>query len=212
MVRKILQEKQWIIIALCVAVMLGGLWFGLQPKTAKPNKPATEHLIANPSVVAASPACVTKKINLTVSGHSMSGLVEDGEQLQAQFGYYDCMPVKRHDWVLYRFGNQRSYVKIVRGLYPDSFSLKASNHQPRHEAQGWQIEVNKTLLTNSKGQPFFLEAHKGKQLRDEVALFQGKVPRGKFLIMGNLTEGTHDSSWYGLVNRDQLLAKISIAN
>ena len=192
-----LQKKHWIVTSLCIVIMLGGLWVGYTQQDIT-NEPAVGDL--QPDLVT---DCVIREVELTVSGHSMTGLVEDGEQLKAQFGYYDCTSVKRDDWVLYRFGNQRSYVKVVRGLYPDHFAI-----EPSTTGQGWHIRVNNTVLTNSTGQPFVLEAHKGKQLRDEAKLYQGQIPRGKFLIMGNLLEGSHDSSWYGLINRDQLLAKI----
>lgn len=152
-------------------------------------------------------ACTSVTKTLPVSGHSMTGLVEDGKTLTAEFGHYDCQPVMRDDWVLYRFGEQRSYVKVVRGLFPDRFSVEPIvNDEGGHEP-GWQIFLNGKLLTTSTGEPFRLEPHKGGQLRDEAQMYNGKIPLGKFLIMGNRPEGTHDSSWYGLVNRNQLLAR-----
>jgi signal peptidase I len=153
-------------------------------------------------------SCATVIKTLPVSGRSMTGLVEDGEMLTAEFGQYDCQPVMRGDWVLYRFGNARSYVKVVRGLFPDRFAVEPIVNDQGDDEPGWLIFLNGKRLTTSTGEPFRLEPHKGAQLRDEEQMYNGKIPLGKFLIMGNRPEGTHDSSWYGLVNRNQLLARL----
>ena len=69
-------------------------------------------------VISARGFCTSKiKIEI-VRGGSLSGVVEDGESVKVQDGYYDCHPVRRNDIAVYKYaGNSNPLIKIVKGGY-----------------------------------------------------------------------------------------------
>lgn len=149
-------------------------------------------------------SCIIKDTYLKVSGKSLSPIVKEGEKLRTLFGFYDCNPVKTGDIVLYRFGKKISYVKIVVAKYNDTFNIiKNVNGK-------YNITINDKILTNLNNIPYELAEYKTKMLRLELKQTGGIIPRGKFFIMGNLVEGSYDTTHYGLVNRNNILAKVLI--
>jgi signal peptidase I len=148
--------------------------------------------------------CITKNTYLKVSGNSLSPIVKEGEKLKTLFGFYDCNIIQTGDFVLYRFGEKISYVKFVVGKYNDTFGII------KNQNGKYNITINNTILTNLNNVPYELEEYKTKMLRLELKQTGGVIPRGRFFIMGNLVEGSYDSTYYGLVHRTNILAKVVV--
>jgi signal peptidase I len=150
-------------------------------------------------------SCITKDIYLRVSGKSLSPVVQEGEKLRTLFGFYDCNIIQTGDFVLYRFGKKISYVKFIVGKYNDRFNLI------KNQNGKYNITINNKVLTNLNNIAYELSERKTKMLRLDLKQTGGIIPRGKFFIMGNLVEGTYDSTHYGLVNRSGILAKVIVS-
>lgn len=138
----------------------------------------------------------------TVRGHSLAGLLGDGETVEILFGYFGCHPVGREDVVAYAYaGNPAPIIKVVKGLPGDSFGLEQSTG-------GWRILVNGSVVTNSRKEPYLLDANSHRMLALYERDYHGRIPRDAYLILGNLATGSLDSSRFGLVGKRDLLGKV----
>ena len=142
--------------------------------------------------------CVTRTENRTVRGNSMSGLIEMGRNIKILYDYYNCNPVQRGDIVAYGYrGNPNTIVKMVRGMPGDSFSTENN-----------RLNINGQPVTNSNNQPYSLDEETGKMLALYVKDYQGKIPSDTYLILGNITHGSLDSTCFGLVGKNDIIGKV----
>ena len=89
--------------------------------------------------------CITLDTEHTVSGNSMTPLIQNGQKLQVSENYYVCNPtVKRDDIIIYESSTTNgSIVKQVRVLPGDG--VKFSNYT---------MILNGETLTNSASKPY----------------------------------------------------------
>jgi signal peptidase I len=147
--------------------------------------------------------CKIKKEERIVRGSSLSPVLEPGQKIEVNFGYYDCYEVKRNDVVVLKnASNPELLIKIVKGLPGDNFHLEKNQ-------SGWNILINGEILKNSEGWPYFLNEQKQKMLALYERDYQGKIPSESFLVLGNITSGTLDSSFFGLVPKADILGKVN---
>jgi len=137
-----------------------------------------------------------------VSGSSLAGFVESGDSVRVAYDYYACAEVERGDVVIYNdIGNPEPIIKLVKGVPGDSFMLALSEG-------GAKIFINgEALMTTSAGAYRVSDA--AYQLlslyeRD----YQGKIPPGALLILGNLPGGSRDSTRFGFASRENLMGKV----
>jgi signal peptidase I len=151
-----------------------------------------------------SPAdCVSEEQPVTVRGNSLSGIVEAGDTLKILVGYYQCHPVERGEIVAYKYaGNDVPIIKIVKGIEGDKFKLKKS------KAGCWNILINAKILKNSSGRPYCLDERGWRMLSLYEQDYKGVIPKNAYLILGNLVEGSLDSSRFGLVDKSDFLGKV----
>jgi len=137
-----------------------------------------------------------------VRGNSLTGLVEDGQTVKVLFNYYQCDKIKREDIVLYDYaGSQNPLIKIVKGIPGDSLFLLLTEG-------GAHIIINEEVLKNSNGQPYLISGEKYDMLALYEKDYQGVIPPDSYLILGNLAEGSIDSTHYGLVHKNNILGKV----
>ena len=149
--------------------------------------------------------CVTKIEDRLVRGNSLSGLIEDGASVKILFGFYDCHEIKREDIVVYRYaGNKNPIIKIVKAVPGDTFQLKQS-------LDGWNILVNNEILKNSLNQPYILDVKGYKMLSLYEKDYKGIIPKDAYLILGNLANGSLDGSSFGLIDKSDILGKVSFS-
>jgi len=142
-------------------------------------------------------SCVTKTETRLVRGGSMAGLIDDGKKVKILYGYYDCNPVERGNVILYNYpGNPNPIIKSVRGLPGDTFSVENN------------IILNGQPLTNDNGQPYKLDEQEGKLLELYEKDYHGRIPPDTYLILGNITYGSLDSTKFGLVGGKDVLGKV----
>jgi signal peptidase I len=134
----------------------------------------------------------------------MEGVFSDGDSVGVQFGYYGCNQPKRDEIVLVHFaGDQSPLVKMVKAVPGDSFSLSQASC-------GWNIIVNGQPLQNSEGAKYCIGYSGYRMLSLYVQSYGGKIPQGAYLVLGNLVQGSTDSTRFGLAGRSSLLGKVEI--
>jgi signal peptidase I len=148
--------------------------------------------------------CPIKIEEKIVRGNSLEPLIKDGETIEVLFGYYDCHPIQRNDIVVYFYaGNKNPIIKIIKGIPGDKFSLKKTNN-------GWYILINGEILKNSENQPYILDERGYRVLSLYEKDYKGIIPEDAYLILGNLPQGSLDSSHFGLVGKKDILGKVRI--
>ncbi len=146
-------------------------------------------------------SCVSSIEERIVRGNSLTGIIEPDETVKIFFGYYDCNEIKKNDIVIYNYaGNPDPLIKIVKGVEGDKFAFQKTE-------AGWYILINEEILKNSKNQPYILDERGYRMLSLYEKHYTGIIPENAYLIMGNLTSGTTDSSRYGLVHKNDILGK-----
>ena len=147
--------------------------------------------------------CDIQTIDDIVHGGSMSGIVENGQQITILKNYYACHEVQRNDLVIYNYaGNPEPLIKIVRAIPKDKWSLKLAS-------QGYEIIVNGKVLTNSLGEPYQIPTAQSAMLKLYASSYP-IIPDKTYLILGNLPAGTLDSSRFGLVGLQDIIGKAII--
>jgi len=143
-------------------------------------------------------SCVEYADVRTLSGSSLSPALLSGDQLLFLGGYYGCNPVKYGDLVLYRWGNNKNVAKFVRGLSGDLLAVQEISPNQ------WRLELNGQPLYNSLGAEYILSEKKAALIR----LYARRLKANEVLLLGNNTNGSHDSTVFGLVKSDQLAGKL----
>ena len=143
-------------------------------------------------------SCVEYADVRTLSGGSLSPALLSGDQLLFLGGYYGCNPVKYGDLVLYRWGDNKNVAKFVRGLSGDQLAVEQIS------ANQWRLELNGQPVHNSLGNDYILSEKKSALIR----LYARKLKANEVLLLGDKSDGSHDSSVFGLVKTDQLVGKL----
>jgi signal peptidase I len=184
-----------IFLIVVIAAVLVLILFG---KTKEERKTITTQSIEK------SQNCPIKIEEKIVRGNSLEPLIKDGETIEVFFGYYSCRPIQRNDIVLYSYaGNKNPIIKIIKGIPGDKFSLKKTNN-------GWYILINGEILKNSQNQPYILDERGYRVLSLYEKDYKGIIPEDAYLILGNLPQGSLDSSHFGLVGKKDILGKVKI--
>lgn len=145
--------------------------------------------------------CVITIEERVVRGYSLSPFIKDGETVKFFPRYYDCYAVKREDIVLYNYaGDQDPLIKIVKALPGDKFNLQKADN-------GWNIIVNEKVLKNSAGETYLIVNQGYQMLSLYEKDYQGVIPQNAYLLLGNLANGSLDSTRFGLVDKSDILGK-----
>jgi signal peptidase I len=146
--------------------------------------------------------CPIKTEERIVRGNSLSSLVRNGDTVKVLFGYYDCYDIKRGDIVLYSYaGNKDPLIKIVKGISGDKFNLQKTNG-------GWNIIVNNQIVKNSESKPYLISGNAYEMLSLYERDYKGTIPLNAYLLLGNQSDGSIDSTRFGLVDKPDILGKV----
>ena len=182
--------RKQLILIIITALLLILLYFWL----SKENKPNNEITLED---------CQVTEEEKTVRGNSLEGLLSDGTTVKVLSNYYKCDEgeVSRDDVVLFSYaGNKDPLIKIVKAVPGDQFSLHRT-------AGGWNISINNQMLTNANGSLYLLDRNRYEMLHLYEKDYGGTIPANSYLILGNLVEGSMDSTYFGLVDESNIIAK-----
>ena len=160
------------------------------------------------------PKCQVETREVIVRGGSLQGFIEDGQTVKVLFGYYNCHKIEREDVVLYDFaGRPEPVIKIVKGIEGDSFHLgKTDGGWPASNASrsdaGWHILINNEIVKNAQGEPYLIGEAGYRMLSLYEKDYKGRIPGNAYLLLGNLTGGSLDSTMFGLIDKSDILGKV----
>jgi len=147
-------------------------------------------------------SCMTRIEARMVKGESLAGLIEAGEEVKIDFGFYNCNEIRREDIVIYNFlGNPDPIIKIIKGLPGDKFNFQQSGDY-------WQLLINEEIVRNSFGEPYRFNESSYNLLNLYIKDYSGVIPSETYLILGNLSNGSLDSSRFGLVDKGEILGRV----
>jgi len=138
----------------------------------------------------------------TIRGDSMSPLLKDGDKVKILLDYYDENEVKRDDVVLVEFSwREDPILKIIKGLPGDELEIKTSEG-------GFNIFINNQILTNSGGVSYITDSKGANLLGLYAKDYNGKIPDGAYLLLGDDYLGSLDSTDFGLIGKSNLKGKV----
>lgn len=147
--------------------------------------------------------CPVEIAKRTVSGSSLEGVLNSGDEVWIEMGYYACRPVKRGDIVAYHYGgNERPIVKIVRGIPGDAFALEPA------ERGGTYLLVNNGRLQDDAGTFYILDAHQARIIGLYVRDYHGVIPADSYLLLGSASAASLDSRQFGLAAKMDILGRV----
>ena len=133
-----------------------------------------------------------------VRGTSMAGIVEPGESVAIDYGYYDCHDIKTGDIVIvYYSGNDVPLIKSVFAVPGDRFELSDG-----------RLLVNGAVAVNSLGDAYYFSGNAAKMLMLYQNDYEGLIPANGYLVLGNKVEGTIDSTRFGLIDRSNIIGYV----
>ncbi len=183
-------KKRFIVLILVLAV------FSLLVGVALLNRHKKEGSAAPPK------ECPVSSKEMIVQGSSMYPYIVPNENVRALFGYYDCHPIQRGDVILYDYsGDKNLLIKFVRGIPGDKWSLKENSGS-------YEIMVNGSPLVNSEGKPYLIGSYKMLELYAES---YPTIPEDTYLLLGDETSGSLDSTRFGLVGKKDIMAKVILS-
>ncbi|PIR88124.1 MAG: signal peptidase I [Candidatus Harrisonbacteria bacterium CG10_big_fil_rev_8_21_14_0_10_45_28] len=146
--------------------------------------------------------CQMKTKEFVISGTSMSGIIESGERVQVEMGFYTCNEIKRGDVVVHQFSPDKDpLIKMVRAIPGDTWGFEVGN-------KDINLVVNGEILLNSKGQAYKISEGSMGLLKLYYDEHDGKIPLGAYMILGNKASGSFDSTRFGLVSKNDILGKV----
>ncbi len=146
-------------------------------------------------------SCVTETKEEVVQGSSMEPLIHNGEMITASFGYYNCHQFERNDLVIFNLPSRHDpIIKRLVGLPGDKFGL-------REENGSWLIIINDMVLVNSTQKPYTLSEQRKTILAINANDYGGVIPPNALIVVGDDPNGTIDSTLFGLLNTQTIVAK-----
>ncbi|MGE4554826.1 MAG: signal peptidase I [Candidatus Paceibacterota bacterium] len=148
--------------------------------------------------------CLISVKEMIVRGNSFSPYINPDTKIKALFNYYDCHEIKRGDIVLFNYaGNKNPLLKVVKGVPGDKFEL-------REAEGGWNIVINNKIVKNFEGQPYLISGNRYKMLALYEKDYNGTIPKNAYLLLSNQVGGSIDSTRFGLVDKNGIIAKVEI--
>lgn len=106
--------------------------------------------------------------------------------------------------VVYSYaGHLAPLLKVVHGVPGDRIELQ-------RQTDWWRLIINGKQAHNSLNEPYRLNSHAQKIISLYIHDYKGVIPKDSFLILGNLSDGTLDSTRFGLIHKNDLLGRAVI--
>jgi len=189
-------KKLLLIIIVVIIIVIG---FFLISKISKKEKSQIAQLETSEN------HCPTQsRKRVKVEGDSLIPILYPDTDITVILNYYDCNDIKRDDIIAYDYAaRSEPIIKIIKAIPGDSFGFKKVGLKNE-----WNIQVNNDIIKNSEGTPYVLAKPNYDLLNLYVKDYNGIIPTGSYLILGNLPQGSLDSTRFGLVHKDDILGKV----
>lgn len=159
------------------------------------------------NTLAELPHCVTQQEQREIRGQSMKGVLDAGDQILVLRNYYDCRPVERGDWVVFRYsgtlGKNMAIIKQVAGVPGDTLGS-----EPVENKAVSAIIINGDSVKSPDGKPYYLNkvgaSYLGLALRQTR---NGVIPRGRYWVLGTAYADGWDSRRFGFIPHQDLMGK-----
>ena len=146
--------------------------------------------------------CVTSESLEIVNGDSMEPLLMNGQSVRVLYGYYNCNEINREDIIIINYsGSSDPLVKSVKAVENDRFHLL-------NVESGWNIMVNGEILKNSQGIPYSISKGGKDMISIYLQSYNNTIPLGAYLVLGEKSSGSVDSTKFGLIGKEDILGKI----
>ena len=126
-----------------------------------------------------SAPCTTTATVVAV-GRSMAPYLWDGESLALE-----CRPPQRGELAVFHSGSGQALIKWVVAVPGDLLAMEDD-----------RLIVNGIIVATAEGIPYRFRGIRAVTL----SALEGVVPAGHVIVLGNLVDGTDDSSRYGLID------------
>ncbi len=148
--------------------------------------------------------CPMRSQREAVEGSSLRGIVEDGSVVTILYGYYSCHVPLRDEVAAIRYaGNKNPLIKVIKGVPGDVFGLEPVSG-------GQTLLINHRPVFTSAGAPYVFSAQKARVFSLYIRDYQGVIPDNAYLVLGNLPDGTMDSSQFGLIDKASLIGRVQL--
>jgi len=139
----------------------------------------------------------------TVRGKSMEPYLLDGDEVKIDSDYYEKNQIQKGDVVIIDFEwRQDPVVKFVHAIPGDEFGIE------RQQDGSYFVLVNGEAIKNSENEFYSLSYSKTRMLDLYINDFDGVIPENMYLVFGNLTQGTQDSTQFGLIQKEKIIGKV----
>lgn len=141
----------------------------------------------------------------TIKGDSMDPTLKDGERVVVNIMGYKIGDLKKGNVIVFHANKKDDYVKRVIGVPGDKVQYKKD-----------QLYIN----GKKQDEPYLNYNEKRKQVEYITGTFQVKdlvnansksnvIPKDKYLVLGDNREVSKDSRSFGLIDKDQIVGKVS---
>jgi len=138
----------------------------------------------------------------TVRGESMEPVLMDGQEIAIDETYYQENAIQKGDIATIVFSwREEPLVKFIRAVPGDTIALNQSGLV-------YHILVNGEAALNSEGEPYSLTYAKSRMIDLYIQEYSGIIPDDMYLVLGNQTGGTQDSTQFGLVDLENISGKV----
>lgn len=138
-----------------------------------------------------------------VHGNSMHPRLPDGAERPVIVGDTACLkPLARGDVVL--FTNPSSDTPLIKRIVAapgDSFAF-----------DGAYLMINGEKARNHTGTPYRLTGNRRDMIQIYIDDYNGTVPAQTYLLLGEKTGGSQDSTRLGLIHEEQLMGRVIMAD
>lgn len=192
------------IFPLAIAALIGfGVFFALDYFDINfPSKDNQQQEQQN-----ADPDCIITPEQKTIRGDSMHPRFEADEEIIALTNFYDCNEVQRDDIVLISYpGNEKPLIKFIRGLPGDDYAFSEIGAET--EKKHWHLSLNGETLQNSAGEPYVFNQETKKEIQKYQDVYGNSIPESRYLVMGDDPRGSMDSTQFGLMSKNTVIAKV----
>lgn len=111
--------------------------------------------------------------------------------------------LKYEDIVTVRIGNgETPIIKSVKGLPGDRLAIN-----PEENGQ-YMVLVNDKIVKNSENTPYTISERGSRMLSLYINDYDGAIPPNTYFLLGDISQGSQDSTQIGLIDRSDILGKV----
>jgi type IV secretory pathway protease TraF len=146
-------------------------------------------------------SCISLTGKSRVEGVSMSGWLEPNSMVFLHYGFYQCNPLRRGDYVVFKNGfNPLPILKKIAAIPGDVFSLGTLPNQM------FCLIVNGDTVKVPSGSPLPITEKRSHMLRYYATSFGSVLPLKTCLVVGSGAD-MHDSTLFGPIGLADILGK-----